>query len=82
MIRSPSSESIAPPLTNRGHRVVGAPAQCGASTWLVEVFAHVVLAPIDEIALFVADSDSPDAAMLAGTGAIDEVLSRLLASPS
>jgi hypothetical protein len=45
------------------------------------VFSHVVLAAIDEIALFVARSDSPDAAMLAGTGAIDEFLSRLLASP-
>jgi hypothetical protein len=45
------------------------------------VFAHVILAAIDEIALFVARSDSPDAATLAGTGAVDEVLSRLLASP-
>jgi hypothetical protein len=56
-------------------------AQGGLAPDLVEVFAHVVLAAIDEIALFVARSDSPDAAMLAGTGAIDEVLSRLLASP-
>jgi hypothetical protein len=46
------------------------------------VFAHVILAAIDEIALFVARSDAPDAATLAGTGAIDEVLSRLLASPA
>ena len=38
------------------------------------MFANVVLAAIDEIALFVARSDSPDAATLAGTGAIDEVL--------
>jgi hypothetical protein len=45
------------------------------------VFAHVVLAASDEIALFVARSDSPDAAMTAGTGAIDEVMSRLLGSP-
>jgi hypothetical protein len=32
-------------------------------------------------ALFAARSDSPDAATLASTGAIDKVLSRLLASP-
>jgi hypothetical protein len=55
--------------------------QGGLAPDLVEVFARVVLAAIDEIALFVARSDSPDAATLAGTGAIDEVLSRLLASP-
>ena len=45
------------------------------------MFSHVVLAAIDEIALFVARSDQPDAAMLAGTGTIDQVLSRLLPSP-
>jgi hypothetical protein len=54
--------------------------QGGLAPELVEVFSHVVLAAIDEIALFVARSDQPDAAMLAGTGAVDEVLSRLLAS--
>src|SRR5580658_6397313 len=48
-------------------------AQGGLAPDLVEVFAHVVLAAIDEIALFVARSDSTDAATLAGTGAIDEV---------
>jgi AcrR family transcriptional regulator len=57
-------------------------AQGGLAPELVEVFSHVVLAAIDEIALFVAGSDSPDAAMAAGTGAIDEVLSRLLGSPA
>ena len=55
--------------------------QAGLAPDLVEVFAHVVLAAIDEIALFVARSDSPDAGTLAGTGAIDEVLCRLLGSP-
>jgi hypothetical protein len=45
------------------------------------VSAHVILAAIDETAIFVARSDSPDAATLAGTGAIDEVVSRPLASP-
>jgi hypothetical protein len=53
----------------------------GLAPELIEVFAHVILAAIDEIALFVARSDSPDAAMTAGTGAIDEVMSRLLGSP-
>src|ERR1700678_95167 len=56
--------------------------QGGLAPELVEVFSHVVLAAIDEIALFVARSDSPDAATLAGTAAIDEVLSRLLPDPS
>jgi hypothetical protein len=55
--------------------------QAGLTPDLVEVFAHVVLAAIDEVALFVAGSDSPDVATLAGSGAIGEVLSRLLASP-
>jgi AcrR family transcriptional regulator len=56
-------------------------AQGGLAPDLVDVFAHVILASIDEIALYVARSDSPDAATLAGTGAIDEVLSRLLSNP-
>jgi AcrR family transcriptional regulator len=56
-------------------------AQGGLAPDLVDVFAHVILASIDEIALYVARSDSTDAATLAGTGAIDEVLSRLLTSP-
>jgi AcrR family transcriptional regulator len=56
-------------------------AQGGLAPDLVDVFAHVILASIDEIALYVARSDSPDAATLAGIGAIDEVLSRLLTSP-
>jgi AcrR family transcriptional regulator len=57
-------------------------AQGGLAPELVDVFAHVILASIDEIALYVARSDSPDAATQVGTGAVDEVLSRLLTSPA
>jgi AcrR family transcriptional regulator len=53
----------------------------GLAPDLVEVFSHVILAAIDEIALFVARSDQPGTAALDGTGAIDELLSRLLGSP-
>jgi AcrR family transcriptional regulator len=54
----------------------------GLAPELVEVFSHVVLAAIDEIALFVARSDQTDAATEAGTAAINEVLNRLLAIPA
>ena len=45
---------------------------------LVEPLAHVVLAAIDEVALLVAQSADPDAAMRSGSDAIDELLRRLL----
>jgi len=45
---------------------------------LVEPLAHVVLAAIDEVALLVARSDDPEAAMRSGSDAIDELLRRLL----
>jgi len=45
---------------------------------LVEPLAHVVLAAIDEVALLVARSDDPGAAMRSGSDAIDELLRRLL----
>jgi AcrR family transcriptional regulator len=45
---------------------------------LVEPLAHVVLAAIDELALLVARSDDPEAAMRSGSEAIDELLRRLL----
>jgi AcrR family transcriptional regulator len=45
---------------------------------LVEPLAHVVLAAIDELALLVAQSDDPEAAMRTGSDAIDELLQRLL----
>jgi AcrR family transcriptional regulator len=45
---------------------------------LVEPLAHVVLAAIDELALLVAQSADPEAAMRSGSDAIDELLRRLL----
>jgi AcrR family transcriptional regulator len=45
---------------------------------LVEPLAHVVLAAIDELALVVAQSADPEAAMRSGSDAIDELLRRLL----
>jgi AcrR family transcriptional regulator len=45
---------------------------------LVEPLAHVVLAAIDEVALLVAQSADPEAAMRSGSDAIDELLRRLL----
>jgi AcrR family transcriptional regulator len=45
---------------------------------LVEPLAHVVLAAIDELALLVARSADPEAAMRSGSDAIDELLRRLL----
>ena len=55
--------------------------QGGLAPGLVEVFSHVILATIDEIALFVARSDQPDTTAQASTTAINEVLNRLLAIP-
>lgn len=45
---------------------------------LVDVFAHVVLAAMNEIALLVAQAHDPTAEQQAGTAAVDEVLDRLL----
>ena len=45
---------------------------------LVDTFAHVLLASVNEVALLVAQSDDPEAAMQAGSEAIDELLRRLL----
>jgi AcrR family transcriptional regulator len=45
---------------------------------LVDVFSHVILAAINEIALLIARSDQPDQEAQVGADAIDEVLSRLL----
>lgn len=45
---------------------------------LVDVFSHVILAAINEIALLIARSDQPDREAQVGADAIDEVLSRLL----
>ncbi len=45
---------------------------------LVGTLAHVLLASVNEVALLVARSDDPEAAMTAGEAAIDELLRRLL----
>jgi AcrR family transcriptional regulator len=50
----------------------------GLAPDLIDIFAHVVLATVNEIALLVARSDQPGAAMRTGSAAIDEVLARLL----
>ena len=55
--------------------------QGGLAPGLIEVFSHVILAAIDEIALFVARSDQTGTATQDGTAAINEVLNRLLAIP-
>ena len=45
---------------------------------LVNMFAHALLASVNEVALLVARSDQPDAAMKEGTDAVDALLQRLL----
>jgi AcrR family transcriptional regulator len=59
--------------------VVGEIARTGRLTPdLVDMFAHMLLASINEIALFIARADDPAAAMQSGTAAIEELLHRLL----
>jgi AcrR family transcriptional regulator len=53
----------------------------GLAPDLVDVFSHVILATMNEIALLVARSGDTGPAMRAGAGAIDEVLFRLLGAP-
>jgi AcrR family transcriptional regulator len=48
---------------------------------LVDVFAHVVLAAVNEIALLIAQADDAEAAMQTGEAAVDELLRRLLPPP-
>ena len=45
---------------------------------LVDAFAHMILAAIDEIALVIARADDPRAAMETGRAAVQELLRRLL----
>jgi AcrR family transcriptional regulator len=45
---------------------------------LVAMFAHILLASVNEVALLVARADDPDAAMQAGADAVDALLQRLL----
>jgi AcrR family transcriptional regulator len=59
--------------------VVGMIADAGGlAPELVDVLSHVILATMNEIALLVARSERPDAAMRTGVDAVDLVLSRLL----
>jgi AcrR family transcriptional regulator len=46
---------------------------------LVDLFAHMTLAAVNEIALLVARADDADAAIREGEAAVDELLKRLLA---
>jgi AcrR family transcriptional regulator len=46
---------------------------------LVDMFAHVLLAAMGEIALVVARADDPEAAVRSGEAAVDELIQRLLA---
>jgi AcrR family transcriptional regulator len=50
----------------------------GLRSDLVDTFAHMLLASLNEVALLVARSDDPAAAMHTGADAIDEILKRLL----
>jgi AcrR family transcriptional regulator len=45
---------------------------------LVDMFAHVLMAALSEIALVVARSDDPDGAVRSGEAAVDELVQRLL----
>ncbi len=53
-------------------------AEGGLAPDLVDIFSHVILATVNEIALLIARSDETGAAMRTGEAAIDEVLARLL----
>ena len=59
--------------------LVGLMAEAGdVDPALVDMFSHVVLAAINEIALMIALADDPSRAQRDGAAAIDEVLDRLL----
>ncbi len=51
----------------------------GLAPELVDIVGHVVLATMNEIAIFVAGYEDPDGAVALGARAVDEILSRLLA---
>jgi AcrR family transcriptional regulator len=57
----------------------GRPADAALPGGLVDTFAHVLLASLNEIALMVARSPRPRAALRDGERAVDELLRRLLA---
>lgn len=50
----------------------------GLRVELVDVFAHILLASLGEVALLVARSEARDAALADGEAAVDELLRRLL----
>jgi AcrR family transcriptional regulator len=56
----------------------GAAGQGLLPAGMAGTMAHVLLASVNEVALMVARSDDPQAAMAAGADAIDELLRRLL----
>ena len=58
--------------------LVAAAPQARLRPELAGTLAHVLLASVNEVALLVARSDDPQAAMKAGEDAIDELLRRLL----
>jgi hypothetical protein len=45
---------------------------------MVDTFAHVILALVNEIALMIARADDLEGAVRSGEAAVDEILSRLL----
>jgi AcrR family transcriptional regulator len=49
---------------------------------LVDVLAHVLLAGVNEIAIFIARADDPETAVESGMAAVDEIVTRLLAGSS
>ncbi|MBV9448134.1 MAG: hypothetical protein JO345_19800 [Streptosporangiaceae bacterium] len=53
-------------------------ASDGGGADLVDAFAHMILAAIDEIALVIARADAPRAAMDTGRAPVQELLRRLL----
>jgi hypothetical protein len=59
--------------------VLGAPAESGRlAPDLIDMFAHVLLASVNEVALLIARADDQAAAGRSARAAVDEVLTRLL----
>lgn len=59
---------------------VGIAAESGrVPSEMVDTFAHVILALVNEVALLIARADDPVAASRSGEAAVDEILRRLLA---
>jgi AcrR family transcriptional regulator len=63
--------------------VLGALAETGRlAPDLVDMFAHVLLASMNEIALLIARADDPAAASRSAAEAVNEILTRLLGPPA